>query len=194
MDLFPKGHRDVYLPIPSRQLLNYCSQGNTRSKSSTLQAPHVTSPGEPCQRGSKAAGDSIPPSVPADDSCAPCHSVREIYCNTPSASPSPDPRRHPSARKTSELKSAAAAREDTRLFHSEPGPAGDCYGYIPVTTQQFSSRHCSVNPLTSLIPVTSVTPSSQCSCEGFPANPCKFPPKHCLWLFGILGVCLHFIS
>lgn len=58
LESFPEGHQDVYLPIPSRQLLNCCSQDKTKSKSLTAQDLSMTSPGKPCQRGNETAGAS----------------------------------------------------------------------------------------------------------------------------------------
>lgn len=54
--------------------------------------------------GSPVKGEMRLQEPVADDSYAPCHSVREIYCNSPSASPGPNPHRHPSARQALEIR------------------------------------------------------------------------------------------
>lgn len=97
-----------------------------------LYKPCVTSPEETCQRGNETERDGCPLHIPLSTSLQYQLMIHmlpvtqwERYCNTPSASPSPDPHRHPSERQAAELKAAAVEREEAKIFQSEPTPPED---------------------------------------------------------------------
>lgn len=128
---FPKGQQGVYFLILYRQLFCYCSQDKTKSEALAIQAL-CDKPWETCQKGNETERDGCPPHIPLPTSLQYQLMIHmlpvtqwERYCNTPSASPSPDPRRHPSERQASELKAAALTREGAKIFHSEPAPPED---------------------------------------------------------------------
>lgn len=64
--------------------------------------------------------------------------------------------------------------------------------YAPVVIQQFNNRSQSVNPLVSLAPVTSSTPSSPCNCLS--EGSLNLPVSDQLWYFAISKVSVHLVS
>lgn len=101
---FPKSHQGVYFLILYRQLFCYCSQDKTKNEALAIQAL-CDKPWETCQKRNETERDGCPPHTPLPTSLQYQLMIHmlpvtqwERYCNTPSASPSPDPHRHPSER------------------------------------------------------------------------------------------------